>query len=366
LVVGVVVAIVVGIAAPAAVVLGAAGAAVVSILGGSAACSTGGAVAVATSAPASSGAFSSAQVANAALIVQTATNRGLGGQGALVGLVTAIQETGLRNLANGGLYLRPADSRVLSAAVWGQVQPLLSASAQMPNDGVTPGDWDSVGLFAQRPTAGYGGTGPLAQKIATLMQPADAAAEFFDRLAQIPGWDSMAAGDAAQAVQRSAYPDRYAAHINDANQLLQAVSGIQVSPTGDGSCLNATVAASGGSGSGALAWAQGQLGRPYLWGAAGPDAFDCSGLTQQAWAAVGVALPHDSRRQYAQTQRVAFSDLQPGDLVFWATDTADPTTIYHVAMWMGNNQILEAPAAGLTVRVAPMRWLGTMPFGGRP
>ncbi len=125
----------------------------------------------------------------------------------------------------------------------------------------------------------------------------------------------------------------------------------------------------------ALAW----LGTPYAWGGgtySGPSrgihdwgtadyygdynkiGFDCSGLALYAWAQVGVYLPHYSAYQYYSGQHVSVSNLQPGDLVFYAYNTSDPSTIHHVAIYMGNNQIVQAPYSGATVEVAPMRWSG--------
>ena len=89
-----------------------------------------------------------------------------------------------------------------------------------------------------------------------------------------------------------------------------------------------------------------QVGKPYSWGGAGPDAFDCSGLTMWAWAQAGVALPHNSAAQYASTPRVAQGDWQPRDLLFYGSP------IHHVAIYIGGGQVVEAPYTGTTVRVA--------------
>ena len=121
------------------------------------------------------------------------------------------------------------------------------------------------------------------------------------------------------------------------------------------------------------------LGTTYAWGggnASGPtygirdygtaDAygdymkigFDCSGLALYAYAQVGVSLPHYSAYQYQQGQKIAQSDLQPGDLLFWANNTSDANTIHHVAIWIGDGNIIEAPQSGSTVKISPMRWNG--------
>jgi peptidoglycan DL-endopeptidase CwlO len=88
-----------------------------------------------------------------------------------------------------------------------------------------------------------------------------------------------------------------------------------------------------------------KVGAPYAWGGAGPDSFDCSGLTMWAWGQAGVSLPHNSGMQYSATPRVAQSDLQPGDLLFFGSP------IHHVGMYIGNGQMVEAPYTGLSVRV---------------
>jgi cell wall-associated NlpC family hydrolase len=123
---------------------------------------------------------------------------------------------------------------------------------------------------------------------------------------------------------------------------------------------------SSGSGQGALDWARTQLGKPYEWGAAGPDSYDCSGLTMRAWEHAGVGLAHSSRYQYDQVAKVSYNNLRPGDLIFWAYDTSDSGTIHHVALYAGGGMILEAPYTGANVRIAPMRWGGAMPYAGRP
>jgi cell wall-associated NlpC family hydrolase len=97
------------------------------------------------------------------------------------------------------------------------------------------------------------------------------------------------------------------------------------------------------------------LGRPYQWGATGPDRFDCSGLTGWAYRAAGVNLPRTSRQQWWAGRHVPLGELAPGDLLFWATDTTDPATIHHVALYTGNGHMIEAPYTGATVRSVPVR-----------
>jgi cell wall-associated NlpC family hydrolase len=112
-----------------------------------------------------------------------------------------------------------------------------------------------------------------------------------------------------------------------------------------------------------IAFAQDQLGKPYGWGASGPESWDCSGLTQGAWARAGVNLSHYTGYQWSETRRVPLSDLQPGDLVFFG-DTGESS--HHVGLFVGNDQMIEAPHAGAVVRYASI-WRGDiLPYGGRP
>jgi cell wall-associated NlpC family hydrolase len=87
------------------------------------------------------------------------------------------------------------------------------------------------------------------------------------------------------------------------------------------------------------------LGKPYRWGAFGPDTYDCSGLVMWAWAQANVSLPHNSGLQYAATPRLEESDWEPGDLLFFGNP------IHHVGMYIGNGQMVEAPYTGAFVRV---------------
>lgn len=116
----------------------------------------------------------------------------------------------------------------------------------------------------------------------------------------------------------------------------------------------AAVPASGRAGV-AVSTALAQVGDAYVYGAPGPSAFDCSGLTMFAWAAAGVALPHSSSAQFAGGVRVSASELQPGDLVFYYTP------ISHVGMYIGNGMIVDAANPGTGVRTAG---LYSMPYVG--
>ena len=109
--------------------------------------------------------------------------------------------------------------------------------------------------------------------------------------------------------------------------------------------------ASASQGDIAANWALTQLGKPYQWGAAGPDTYDCSGLTMQAWARAGVALLHYTGYQWAEGPHVPLDQLQRGDLLFYATNNSDPATIHHVGIYIGNGMMVDAPYTGADVRI---------------
>jgi cell wall-associated NlpC family hydrolase len=96
------------------------------------------------------------------------------------------------------------------------------------------------------------------------------------------------------------------------------------------------------------------LGSPYVWGAEGPDTFDCSGLVQWAYARAGLVLPRLADDQYFASTPVPIADLRPGDLLVYAYDTSDPTTIHHITMYIGGGQMVHAPHTGDVVRVVPV------------
>ncbi|NUV86906.1 glycoside hydrolase [Streptomyces sp. KAI-26] len=98
----------------------------------------------------------------------------------------------------------------------------------------------------------------------------------------------------------------------------------------------------------AIAYAIEQIGKPYVWGAEGPDSFDCSGLTSQAWAAAGRPVPRTSQEQWKQLPKVPVSSLRPGDLVVYFPKAT------HVALYIGDGLVVQAPRPGAKVKVSPL------------
>ena len=114
----------------------------------------------------------------------------------------------------------------------------------------------------------------------------------------------------------------------------------------------------------AIAFARAQLGDPYKWGGTGPDSWDCSGLLMKAWAAAGVDLQHYGGAQYAQTEHVPVSKIQRGDLLFW-TD-GGPSSIYHVAMYLGGGKMIHAPRTGRDVEIVSVNYWIKPDLASRP
>jgi cell wall-associated NlpC family hydrolase len=100
----------------------------------------------------------------------------------------------------------------------------------------------------------------------------------------------------------------------------------------------------------AIAYARSQLGKPYLWGGTGPDAFDCSGLVMQAYAAAGIGIPRTSEEQWAAGPQV--STPRPGDLVFFAGADGASASPGHVGLVIGNGEMIEAYATGFPIRIS--------------
>jgi cell wall-associated NlpC family hydrolase len=260
--------------------------------------------------------LTSEQIGNAATIVAAGKQMRVPAPGWVVALTAAIQESQLRNLHYG--------------------------------------DHDSLGLFQQRPSKGWGRPDQLAT-------PTYAATRFFEHLTATPDWQDMSVNDAAQAVQHSATPNSYAQHEQKARAIVAAVAGVhcQAAPAlaATGNCTN--IQAPTPAAMTAINWACGQRGLPYVWGGNGPgngDAgFDCSGLTQAAYHAAGITLPRTAHTQYQAGPRVPNGQpLLPGDLVYYGT----PTHIHHVGLYLGNGNMLNAPTFGQPVQINNYRDTG--------
>ena len=121
----------------------------------------------------------------------------------------------------------------------------------------------------------------------------------------------------------------------------------------------------------AIAFAEEQLGERYVLGGAGPNVWDCSGITMKSYAAAGVYIGwHSATAQYnvlaKQKKLVPFQNAQRGDLIWWSTESAFSGDKYHVAIYLGDGMMLEAPNPARTVRIVPVRYGELWPYAGRP
>lgn len=195
------------------------------------------------------------------------------------------------------------------------------------------GDLDSLGIFQMRPSENWGTPDQIRN-------PDYAINKFYDVLLGVGGWEQLRPGDAAQAVERSAFPDRYNEWEALAFFLITNIANI--TDTGCGQPRPPSEVAGK-----VISFALAQLGKPYVWGATGPDTYDCSGLTQKAYLAAGITIPRVAADQYAGGgPKLPIDQAQPGDLLFWATDPSNPVTIHHVAIYLGNDEVVQAPQTG--------------------
>jgi cell wall-associated NlpC family hydrolase len=120
-------------------------------------------------------------------------------------------------------------------------------------------------------------------------------------------------------------------------------------------CLPGVTLTADNAASTAIAYAERQLGKPYLWGGTGPDAFDCSGLVMMAYRTAGIDLPRTADEQWLWGPRISASQVRPGDLVFFVGADGTPTAPGHVGLVIGGGLMIEAYATGFPIRIAPYK-----------
>ncbi|WP_405438547.1 C40 family peptidase [Streptomyces avidinii] len=165
------------------------------------------------------------------------------------------------------------------------------------------------------------------------------------------------------AARQKLHQGEVAAQLKEVERVLSALTPDQLARLGAKEAENTAVAqrnlvdsgrlptrtgtptAAGGA---ALTYAAAQIGKPYVWGAEGPGSFDCSGLTSQAWAHAGRAIPRTSQEQWAQLPKVPLDRLRPGDLVVYFPKAT------HVGLYVGDGKVIQAPRPGARVKVSPI------------
>ncbi|MDG4795415.1 NlpC/P60 family protein [Micromonospora sp. WMMD1082] len=278
--------------------------------------------------PALVNSYNAEQLTNATIIVSVGAGRGIPERGLIVAVAVALQESSLRNLGH------------LGAA----------------------NDHDSLGLFQQRPSQGWGAPDQI-------MDPVYAANAFYSKLLTVTGWEQMPLTQAAQSVQRSAFPHAYAKWEPDATALVALSAGLYGGCTaGDGM--------SGGSEplpddftlppntplpvAIAIWWARQQLGTPYAFGGDCTDAHsgnpahqcDCSSLIQQAYRYGGVSLPRvTDDQQHAGTPIASLTQARPGDMIFIPGSNGTMSDPGHVGLYIGHGLVIQAPHTGDVVKL---------------
>jgi cell wall-associated NlpC family hydrolase len=228
---------------------------------------------------------------------------------------------------------------------------------------VPGGDQDSLGLFQQRPSQGWGTP-------AEILDPVHATNAFLDHLIAIPNWQQLPLGEAAQDVERSQFPERYAPWEQAAAALVSrtwtgAATGAMPCPDPgrrSGPAQKVDLPANWASPSDpatrtAVLFALAQRGKPYVWGAKGPDSYDCSGLTAAAWAAAGVAIGAGTSAQIHAG--VPAATVSAGDLVFIPGADGTPSAPGHVGLAIGADLVVDAYDVGVGVILQPLSaWSG--------
>ncbi|WP_233223933.1 C40 family peptidase [Amycolatopsis sp. CA-128772] len=243
------------------------------------------------------------------------------------------------------------------------------------------GDGDSVGVFQQRPSQGWG----TREQI---LNPVYATEKFLDAMIALPGWDTMAPGRAEQAVQRSGFPDRYASREPAAAAIVDRFwtgpdnATPPLAPGGGTEAVQTKTLCPDQGGSdvprdpgkvdptklppgftlpadvrqrAAVGFALGQLGKPYVWGAKGPSAYDCSGLMLASWAAAGIGIPAGTVSQVHAGHAVSsIQQVQPGDLLFIPGSLGTAQIPRHVGMYAGHGLIVDAYDTDTGVILEPL------------
>lgn len=279
--------------------------------------------------------FSAEQTTNVQTITSVVQSRSLPERGAVIAVTAALVESGLRN--------------------------------------TTSGDRDSLGLFQERPSQGWGSPEDI-------LNPVYATQRFLDHLVTVPHWSTLPPGVAEQDVERSEFPDRYAPDEPVATELVQHFwtgqpalvgcpdqGGANTPATSVGLPPGFTLPADPREAA-AVSFALAQVGKPYVWGAKGLNAFDCSGLVQAAWAAAGVPLDAGTTSQVHDGTPVAgVASLLPGDLVFIPGSLGSPSNPRHVGLYVGDGLVVNAYDSAKGVIIQPLSaWLNDIVAIRRP
>ena len=191
----------------------------------------------------------------------------------------------------------------------------------------------------------------LAAQRDDLSKRAAQSQKMFDTLSAKERADFLAAQTAADQARASRAAARTAATTTAAPAATATATATTPAPVSVPASDRAAVA---------VAAAKAQLGKPYVWAAAGPDSFDCSGLTMYVWAKAGVSLPHSSRLQIGVGTQVSESQLEPGDLVFFGSP------IHHVGIYVGNGEMIHAPQTGDVVKYTSIAVMSDYAGATRP
>lgn len=269
--------------------------------------------------------------------------------------VTALQDELARKAAAVNATRDTLGSIAAAQYRTGGVDPLLQLALSSTPDTYL----ERAALMAQAGTRQSAALGQLAAQQRDL---AATRAQATDRLAALRDAQATVAAQRSTVNAKLAAAQALLSHLTAAQRAAFAADDGPTAPAGSAAASRDTArpplaapAAPSPRAARAVAFAYRALGRPYVWGATGPGAYDCSGLTQAAWKSAGVSLPRTTYTQINAGTRVSRGQLQPGDLVFFYSGVS------HVGIYIGGGKMIHAPHPGSTVRIAP---IGEMPFAG--
>ncbi|BCJ63991.1 C40 family peptidase [Polymorphospora rubra] len=254
-------------------------------------------------------------------------------------------------------------TKAAKAAVEAKLGPLQEQLAQTEGEvgTIAARAYKSGGLDMVQAVLTAGETGSLVDRLGTLEQLArerqsrvsgftTTQREYLDEQARL---DATLARETAQAKELETGKKKIEADLKKLYEMRERAYG---SATNPGSSYSGSIPSVSGQAGVAVRFAYGAIGKPYVWAAAGPNGYDCSGLTLAAWRAAGKSLPHNAAMQWDRVAKISRSALQPGDLVFYSN-------LGHVGIFVGSGKVIHAPTFGESVKISSVDMMPPYGYG---
>ncbi|MEV0396000.1 C40 family peptidase [Polymorphospora rubra] len=254
-------------------------------------------------------------------------------------------------------------TKAAKTAVEAKLGPLQEQLAQTEGEvgTIAARAYKSGGLDMVQAVLTAGETGSLVDRLGTLEQLArerqsrvsgftTTQREYLDEQARL---DATLARETAQAKELETGKKKIEADLKKLYEMRERAYG---SATNPGSSYSGSIPSVSGQAGVAVRFAYGAIGKPYVWAAAGPNGYDCSGLTLAAWRAAGKSLPHNAAMQWDRVAKISRGALQPGDLVFYSN-------LGHVGIFVGSGKVIHAPTFGESVKISSVDMMPPYGYG---